>query len=51
MPETPDILNSITDLKRYLATEDKPVTMQEFKDFWESCTSQEKEEFKRAKLE
>jgi hypothetical protein len=43
--------NTITDLKRYLSTEDRPVTMQEFKDFWETCTEDEKVEFKQTKLE
>jgi hypothetical protein len=47
----PDGENTITDLKRYLGTYDRPVTMQEFKDFWNECTEAEKMEFKQTKLE
>lgn len=42
--------NSITDLKKYLGTPERPVTMEEFKDFWAACSEAEKEEFKAAEL-
>ncbi len=46
----PEKANSITDLKKYLSTPDRPVTMEEFKDFWNSCTDEEKDEFKSTPL-
>jgi hypothetical protein len=46
-----DIKNSIVDLKKYLGTPERPVGMTEFKDFWDDCTEEEKEEFKSTKLE
>jgi len=42
--------NSIVDLKKYLSTPENPVTMAEFKEFWEACTEEEKAEFKTTKL-
>lgn len=42
--------NSIVNLKKYLSTPDRPVTMEEFKDFWKDCTEEEKTEFKQTKL-
>jgi folate-dependent tRNA-U54 methylase TrmFO/GidA len=42
--------NSIVDLKKYLSTEDQPLTMEEFKEFWESLTEEEKTEFKKMEL-
>lgn len=42
--------NSIVDLKKYLSTPENPLTMEEFKEFWTSCTEQEKAEFKATKL-
>lgn len=47
----PEQENSIVDLKKYLSTPDRPVTMEEFKDFWNDCTEAEKVEFKSTKLE
>jgi len=47
----PDGENTITDLKRYLGTKENKVSMQEFKEFWDSCTEEEKMEFKQTKLE
>jgi len=43
--------NSIVDLKKYLATPDRPVTMEEFKEFWDSLSDKEKKEFKNTVLE
>jgi hypothetical protein len=42
--------NSIADLKKYLSTPDRPVSMGEFKEFWDSCTEEEKTAFKETKL-
>lgn len=42
--------NTITDLKKFLSTDDRPVSTQEFMDFWKSCTDEEKAEFKKAEL-
>jgi CO dehydrogenase/acetyl-CoA synthase beta subunit len=36
----------ITDVKKFLADPDNPVETQEFREFWESLTEEEKEEFK-----
>jgi hypothetical protein len=47
----PEGENSIVDLKKYLATPDNPVSNQEFRDFWETLTDDEKKEFKQTKLE
>lgn len=43
-------LNSIVDLKKYLSTPERPVTMEEFKAFWDSCSEEEKIEFKNTEL-
>jgi len=43
--------NSIVDLKKYLSTPESPVEMSEFKDFWASCSDEEKDEFKNTELE
>ena len=42
--------NSIVDLKKYLSTEENPLSMEEFKEFWESCTDEEKQAFKQMPL-
>jgi hypothetical protein len=47
----PEQENTITDLKRFLSTQENPVTMEEFKEFWNTCTDEEKMEFKSTKLE
>jgi hypothetical protein len=47
----PEGENSIADLKKYLSTCGRPVTMEEFKNFWMSCSDEEKKEFKETKLE
>jgi hypothetical protein len=46
----PEQENSITDLKQYLGSPERPVSMQEFKEFWDSCTDEEKMEFKSTPL-
>jgi hypothetical protein len=42
--------NTIADLKKYLSDAAKPITMEEFKEFWETCSEDEKQEFKQTKL-
>lgn len=42
--------NSMVDIKKFLSTPERPLTMQEFKEFWESCTEEEKEEFRQEVL-
>lgn len=43
--------NSIVDLKKYLGTQDRPVSSQEMSEFWNALTEEEKIEFKNAELE
>jgi hypothetical protein len=43
-------LNTITDLKKYLGTPERPVSMQEMNEFWQSLTEDEKVEFKSTPL-
>lgn len=43
--------NSIGDLKKYLSTPERPVSMQEMNEFWQSLTEVEKKEFKNTDLE
>ena len=47
----PEGENSIVDLKKYLASPERPVTMDEFKEFWDSLSEKEKQEFKSTELE
>lgn len=42
--------NSIVELKKYLSTPDRPVSMDEFRQFWDSCSDDEKLEFKKTEL-
>lgn len=42
--------NSITDIKKYLSTEEDPLTMGEFKEFWDSLNDSEKEMYKTTPL-
>jgi hypothetical protein len=42
--------NNIAEIKRFLSTPEQPLTMDEFKEFWESCSEEEKEEFRTAEL-
>lgn len=48
----PEQENSITDLKKYLGTPERPVSMQEMNEFWQSLTltDEEKMEFKSTLL-
>jgi hypothetical protein len=47
----PEKENSVMDLKKYLSTPDRPVSMQEMTEFWKSLTDEEKQEFRRTPLE
>lgn len=42
--------NSIMDIKKYLHTEENPLSMAEFNEFWKLLTEEEKEEFKNTEL-
>jgi predicted metal-dependent hydrolase len=42
--------NSIVDLKKYLGTPERPVSMQEMNEFWGSLTDEEKKEFRSTPL-
>lgn len=42
--------NSMTDLRAYFSTPDKPCPMAEFSEFYKSLTDEEKAEFKAADL-
>jgi hypothetical protein len=46
----PEQENSIVDLKKYLGTPDRPVSTTEMAEFWNSCTEEEKTEFKNTPL-
>jgi hypothetical protein len=43
--------NSIVQLKKYLSTPERPVGMEEFKEFWDSLSEEEKVEFKTTPLD
>jgi len=43
-------MNSIKDLKEYLSTENNIVSLEEFLAFWDSCSEEEKQEFKETEL-
>lgn len=47
--ENPDE-NSLTELKRYLGTNERKVDNVEFTEFWKSLTDEEKLEFRFAEL-
>lgn len=42
--------NKIGDLKKFLSTPDRPVSMEEMSEFWNSLTEEEKAEFKATEL-
>lgn len=46
----PEDKNSIVDIKKFLATPERPVDSKEMTDFWSSLSDEEKEEFKNAEL-
>jgi hypothetical protein len=50
LPKQDDDLNSIVDIKQYLSSPEQPLTMAEFKEFWDSCTEKEKDEFRKMEL-
>lgn len=41
---------SLVDLKKFLSTEDRPVSSSEMQEFWISLSKEEKEEFKNTEL-
>lgn len=42
--------NNMQDIRAYLSTPEKPVSMSEFKEFWVSLSDSEKNEYKAADL-
>jgi hypothetical protein len=42
--------NSIVDIKKYLSTEESPLTTKEFQEFWNSLSEAEKDEFRKTEL-
>lgn len=50
MAEQEQEKNSIVDIKKYLGTPERPVSMQEMNEFWQSLTEAEKQEFKSTQL-
>lgn len=44
--KTPQI--TLNDIKIYLSTDEKPVSTAEFKEFWAACSTEEREEIRRA---
>lgn len=48
--QDPNVENTLTEIKRYLTMPGEALSMAEFKQFWDSCTDAEKEEFKRTPL-
>lgn len=43
-------MNSLLEIKQFFEVPDRPVVMTEFKEFWDSCTDEEKQEFREAEL-
>lgn len=37
---------SMTDVMKFLSTPENPIDAKEFREFWQSCTDAEKEQFK-----
>lgn len=50
MAEQEQEKNSIVDIKKYLGTPERPVSMQEMNEFWGSLTDEEKKEFRSTPL-
>lgn len=50
MAEQEQEKNSIVDIKKYLGTPERPVSMQEMNEFWGSLTDEEKREFRSTPL-
>jgi hypothetical protein len=42
--------NRLVEIQKYLSTPENPLTSKEFKEFWDSLTLEEKDEFRRAEL-
>lgn len=42
--------NSMTQIREFLSTPEKPVSMAEFSEFWKSLSEDEKNEYKNADL-
>lgn len=42
--------NTLTAIWKYLATPENPLTFSEFKEFWATCTEEEKDEFRKTEL-
>lgn len=47
--ENPEFVNSLADIRAFFER-DEPLAPNEFVDFWQSLTAEEKEEFKKANL-
>lgn len=43
--------NTIAQIRKYLNTDGEPCSTREFMEFWESLTEEEKDEFRKTKLE
>jgi hypothetical protein len=43
-------MNSVAILAKYFSTHEKPVVMTEFRDFWESCSDEDKQYFRTVNL-
>lgn len=50
MTEEKQDLNSIVDIKKFLTTEENPLSGAEFTAFWQSLSDEEKDEFKNTEL-
>ena len=42
--------NTVSDLKKFLSTPDNPVSMNEFNEFWKSCSDEEKAAYRAEDL-
>ena len=42
--------NTVKDLKDFFGTSERPVDSKEMVDFWKSCTDEEKDYYRKAKL-
>ena len=42
--------NTMLDIKKFLSTPENPISIQEFKAFWDSLTDEEIAEFKKEEL-
>jgi hypothetical protein len=51
MAEDEKTENTPKDLMKFLSNDERPVSVPEFREFWQSLTDAEKAEFKNAKLD